>query len=64
MRPVCSVNHVPGLYRTIPQPCRAGLMFGDRPSGPGSDLRFIAGSHTPSKALIRRAIYGPTKVVP
>ncbi len=25
-------------------------MFGYRPYGPGSDLRFIAGCHTPSKA--------------
>src|ERR1700679_520512 len=34
MCPVQSVNHVPGLYRIEPQPFRAGLTFGGRPSRP------------------------------
>src|SRR6202021_2272982 len=36
---------------SMSQPSRAGLMFGYRPYGPGSDLRFIAGYHTPSSVL-------------
>jgi hypothetical protein len=36
---------------TVSQLFRAGLTFGYRPSGPGSDLRFIAGYHTPSAGL-------------
>ena len=38
--------------------------FGYRPYGPGSDLRFIAGYHTPSKTQILLDLCGPTKVVP
>jgi hypothetical protein len=41
MRPVQSVNHAPGLYKSISQPSRAGLMFGYRPYGPRSDSRSI-----------------------
>ena len=36
------------VAKPMPQPSRAGLKFGYRPYGPGSDLRFIAGYHTPS----------------
>jgi hypothetical protein len=45
-----SNNNFAQSWRSVSQPSRAGLKFGYRPYGPGSDLRFIAGSHTPSLA--------------
>jgi hypothetical protein len=47
---LCRASSAPQSWRSVSQPFRAGLMFGYRPYGPGSDLRFIAGYHTPSKA--------------
>jgi hypothetical protein len=39
------------VAESMSQPSRAELKFGYRPSGPGSDLWFIAGYHTHSAGL-------------
>jgi hypothetical protein len=39
------------VAESMSQPSRAGLKFGYRPYGPGSDLRYIAGYHTGSNVL-------------
>ena len=71
----------PALYNLghpSPSPSGAGLKFGYRPYGPGSDLRFIAGYHTSllgpvplanetvagAKALIAGVLYGTAEAVP
>jgi hypothetical protein len=43
------------------QPFRAGLTFGPRPYGPGSDLLFISRIHADSKARSSLGVYGTTK---
>jgi hypothetical protein len=45
----------------VSQPCRAGLMFGYRPYGPGPIRGLFSSSHTalPSWADVWRLPYGP-----